>query len=230
MKPADAVFGADLRLRPLLAALHLASPALPVGGFAYSQGLEKAIEDGVVVDADTARRWIADLLTLSIARFEAPLWLRAFDAAAAGDATAFARWNDELLAARETAELRAESQQMGGSLARVFAAIGHAPPAVAPLAYPAAFAAACAALGVARDSGLAAYLWAWIENQVLVALKTIPLGQQAGQRMLFALHEAVAAAVTAAAALDDDEIGSAAVRFAVISARHESQYSRLYRS
>lgn len=230
MKPADAAFGADLRLRPLLVALHLASPALPVGGFAYSQGLEKAIEDGVVTDAASAQRWIGDMLTLSIARFEAPLWLRAFDAAAAGDAPAFARWNDELLAARETAELRAESQQMGSSLARVFSAIGHAPPAVEPLAYPAAFAAACVTLGVARDSGLAAYLWAWLENQVLVTVKTIPLGQQAGQRMLFELHAAVAAAVTAAAALGDDEIGSAAVRFAITSARHESQYSRLYRS
>ncbi|MFN7780378.1 MAG: urease accessory protein UreF [Betaproteobacteria bacterium] len=214
----------------LLPLLHLASPALPVGGFAYSQGLERAIEDGLVRDAAGAQRWIGDLLALSLARWEAPLWLRAFDAAAAGDGQAFARCNEELLAARETAELRLETQQMGASLARVFPALGLTPPANEPLVYPAAFAAACAQLGVAREDGLAAYLWSWLENQVLVAVKSVPLGQQAGQTMLYALHGAVQAAVGTAAALREDELGSAAAGFAIACARHETQYSRLYRS
>lgn len=236
MKPADppaAALGTlriEARMRPLLALLQLASPALPVGGFAYSQGLEKAIEDGLVHDAATARRWIGDLLSLALARWEAPLWLRAFDAAATGDLAALVRWNDELLAARETAELRAETQQMGASLLRALPALGVAPPALDPASFPAAFACACASLGVDREAGLAAYLWAWAENQSLVAVKSVPLGQQAGQALLFALHGPIATAVQTAAALGDDELGSATVGLALASARHETQYSRLYRS
>jgi urease accessory protein len=222
--------GREARLRSLLAAMHLASPALPVGGFAYSQGLERAIEEGLVADEAGSLRWIADLLLLSLARFEAPLWLRAFDACAAGDTAALARWNDEILAARETAELRAESQQMGASLLRLLPALGVQAPALEPIAYPAAFAAACTLLGVDREAGLSAYLWAWVENQVLVAVKSVPLGQQAGQRLLIALHGRLVRAVAIAAELPDDRLGSAAVNFALVSARHETQYSRLYRS
>ncbi len=162
MTPVDPQRGRNARLRSLLAALHLASPALPVGGFAYSQGLERAIDERIVTDEASAARWIGDLLMLSLARLEAPLWLRAFDASAAGDAARFAQLNDELLAARETAELRAESRQMGASMARLLPALGVEPPALEPIAYPAAFAAACAALDLDREAGLAAYLWEWL--------------------------------------------------------------------
>jgi urease accessory protein len=230
MKPAETDLAAATRLRPVLALLQLASPALPVGGFAYSQGLEKAIEDGLVTDAPTAERWIRDLLLLSLARLEAPLWLRAFDAQACGDGARLARWNDEALAARETAELRAETVQMGRSLLRVMPALQLAPPPLEPIAYPVAFACACAQLGIEREAALAAYLWTWVENQVLVAVKSVPLGQQAGQTLLFSLHPALAEAVQTAAALDDDALGSATTAFALTCARHELQYSRLYRS
>jgi urease accessory protein len=216
--------------RPLLALLQLASPGLPVGGFAYSQGLEKAIEDGVVHDAETARRWIEDLLRLSLARLEAPLWLRAWDACAAGDLAALSHWNEECLAARETAELRAESVQMGASLLRVMPALGITPPACAPIAFPVAFAAACAALGVEREDGLTAYLWTWAENQALVAVKSVPLGQMAGQTLLAGLHAAIESCARDASALGDDELGSATVHHSILSARHEAMYSRLYRS
>jgi urease accessory protein len=222
--------GSAVAVRRLLALLQLASPGLPVGGFAYSQGLEKAIEDGTVHDAPGARRWIEDLLTLSLARFEAPLWLRAWDAWKAGDLRAFSRWNDECLAARETAELRAETMQMGVSLVRVMPAFGIAPPACVPIAFPMAFAAACAALDIEREAGLAAYLWAWAENQVLVAVKSVPLGQMAGQKVLAELHGALDMAVRSAAACDDGALGSAGVRYAITSAQHETMYSRLYRS
>ncbi len=217
-------------LRQLLALLQLASPALPVGGFAYSQGLEQAIADGVVSDEVSAQRWIEDVVTLSLARFEAPLWLRAYDAWKEGDLPAFARWNAECLAARETAELRAESMQMGVSLARVLPALGAEAPACAPLAFPTAFAAACAALGAGRSDGLAAYLWAWAENQALVAVKSVPLGQMAGQRLLAQMHSAIDAAVRVAESTADDAMGSAAIGYAIASARHETLYSRLYRS
>lgn len=241
MQPVEPDLAAAARLRRLLLLLQLASPALPVGGFAYSQGLEKAIEDGIVHDAATAGRWIGDLLTLSLARSEAPLWLRAFDACAGGDPAALSHWNEEIVALRETAELRAETQQMGSSLLRVFPALGIAPPvfdaqtgagqpAVQPVAFPVAFACACATLGLPREEGLTVYLWAWAENQVLVAVKTVPLGQQAGQTLLHALQPVIAQAVQTAAALGDEDIGSAAVGFALACMRHETQYSRLYRS
>ena len=222
----------DARVGPrrLLALLQLASPGLPVGGFAYSQGLEKAIEDGVVRDAATAQRWIADLLALSLARFEAPLWLRAWDAWKAGDHARFEHWNEECLAARETAELRAETMQMGVSLVRVLPALGIAPPACSPIAFPMAFAAACAALDVERAAGLAAYLWTWAENQVLVAVKSVPLGQMTGQTLLAGLHVTIESCVRDACAFGDDDLGSGAIHHAVTCARHEAMYSRLYRS
>ena len=231
MKPVDPPgLDTDLRLKALLAALHLASPALPVGGFAYSQGMEMAIADGVVTDAATAQRWIEDLLLLVLARFEAPLWVRAFDAHRRADEHCLRALNAELLAARETAELRVETQQMGASLTRLFGAFGIAAPDLAPVAYPVAFAIACNALGIDREAGLAAYLWSWSENQVLAAVKTLPLGQQAGQSMLLGLHASIARAVHIATTLRDEELGSAAVAFAICSTRHESLYSRLYRS
>ncbi|HEU0200849.1 MAG TPA: urease accessory protein UreF [Burkholderiaceae bacterium] len=234
MKPTAIETGSAARLRPLIAALHLASPALPVGGFAYSQGLEKAIEDGVVIDAATAQRWIEDLLLLVVARFEAPLWLRAFDACAARDEVRLHMLNAELHAARETAELRAETRQMGASLVQLFPALGLPPwPAArgrAPITFAVAFAAACVGLQVDRETGLAAYLWAWIENQVLVAMKTVPLGQQAGQAILIALHPAVLHAVETASALGDADLGSAPVGYALASVAHETMYSRLFRS
>ena len=230
MKPTDDGIDSAARLRVLLATLQLASPALPVGGFAYSQGLEKAIEDGLVHDAASAQRWIGDLLQLVLARWEAPLFLRAHDAAAAGDAARLEQCNAELLAARETAELRAESLQMGASLQRLAPALRIAAPVLDPASFPAAFAATCAALAIERRAALTAYLWGWLENQVLVAVRSVPLGQQAGQQLLFDMHGPLGQAVATAETLGDDELGSAALGFAMIAARHETQYSRLYRS
>lgn len=230
MTSVDVGVGQSARLRPLLALLQLASPALPVGGFAYSQGLESAISEGLVHDAASAQRWIHDALLLVLARFEAPAWLRIHDAALLHDELAMQHWNEELLATRETAELRAESLQMGASMQRVYAPLNLTVPPLPEATYTAGFAIACAQLGIARLDGLAAYLWAWTENQVLVAVKTVPLGQQAGQAMLLALHSALQQAVEQAAALTDDELGTAAIGFALQSARHETQYSRLFRS
>ncbi len=217
-------------LARVLALLQLASPALPVGGYAYSQGLETAVSEGRVHDAESVRRWVGDLLTLVMARFEAPLWLRIHAASLAHDDPAVARWNRELLAARETAELRAESLQMGASMLRLYPALQLPTPSLEAPTYTAAFAVACAQLGITGEYGLAAYLWTWVENQVLVAVKSVPLGQQAGQSMLTALHADVQNAVEIASALTDDRLGSAAIGFAVVSVRHETQYSRLFRS
>lgn len=171
----------------LLRLLQLASPALPVGAYSYSQGLEWAIEDGTVFDQVSATRWIQDTLRYSAGRFEAPVWWRLYQAWAQDDLKGVARWNALLCAARETAELRAETLQMGFSLMRLLAelkAIG--PERLALLqelrsvTFATAFSCAAAEWNIPPRAALLAYLWLGAENQVLAALKAVPLGQVAG--------------------------------------------------
>ena len=212
--------------------LQLASPALPVGAYSYSQGLEAAVEAGIVRDAGSAERWISDVLEFSIARMEAPVLLRLCDAWRAGDAAAAGRWNALFLASRESAELRAESAQMGYSLARLIGELGTAarPPAWEEVSFPAAFAWAVALWNIDAHDALIAYLWAWCENQVMAAIKAVPLGQTAGQRILLTLGERIPAVAAAAGTLDDESLGNYAPGLALLSARHETQYSRIFRS
>ena len=219
---------------PLLAALHLASPALPVGGFAYSQGLEQAVEDGWVAGVEGAFIWIRDAMVLGLARQELPLWLACHRASLQGDWDAVRDLNDRMLALRETAEFRLESIQMGHSMAKLF---GQWPGGGALLAladlrwvYPAANAALAAISGVDARMGLTAYLWAWVESQALAAVKIVPLGQVDGQVLLHRLKSEIARAIAIASSLGPDEAGSGAFGLAIASSRHESQYSRLFRS
>lgn len=217
----------DLRLVRLL---QLASPALPVGAFSYSQGLEAAVEAGIVHDAASAERWIGDVFEAALAQMEAPVLLRLHAAWRDGDAAAAARWNALFLASRETAELRAETAQMGYSLARLLPELGVPAPGFEEIAFPTAFSRAAAHWGIAPAEALAAYLWAWLENQAMAALKAVPLGQTEGQKMLLALGARIPAAVSRAAALEDEELCNFAPGLALLSARHETQYSRLFRS
>ncbi|HTS83543.1 MAG TPA: urease accessory protein UreF [Usitatibacter sp.] len=214
--------------------LQLVSPALPVGAYSYSQGLEAAIESGEIRDAASARRWIGDVMELSLSGMEAPVFLRLAGAWRAGDAESVARWNEEFVASREGAELRAETLQMGYSLRRLAHELAipgaDALDAIEELAYPTAFAFAVAAWQIDDREALAAYLFAWAENQVLAALKSVPLGQTEGQRMLLAIAERIPAAVERAASLGDGELFNFAPGFALASSRHETQYSRIFRS
>ena len=224
----------DLRLVRLL---QLASPALPVGAYSYSQGIEAAVEAGIVRDAGGASEWIGDVLELSMARMEAPLVLRLHEAWGADDVQTVHAWNALLLASRESAELRAETVQMGYSLVRLLVDIGdfhsRALAALRSLEEPtfaAAFAFAAAKWKISAGAALIAYLWAWLENQVLAAVKLVPLGQTDGQRLLHAIGGRLDRFVSAAAALDDDDLGSYMPGLAILSSRHETQYSRLFRS
>jgi len=212
--------------------LQLASPALPVGAYSYSGGLEAAVEAGIVRDADSAQRWIGDVLEFSVARMEAPVLLRLCAAWAAGDVAAAARWNEFFLAGRETAELRAETAQMGYSLARLLTDLGEDGElaALGEISFPAAFAHAAARWRIEPRQALIACLWAWLENQAMAAVKAVPLGQTDAQKMLLALGERLDAIAAAAARLADDELGNFAPGLALLSARHETQYSRLFRS
>ena len=221
----------------LVRLLQLASPALPIGAYSYSQSLEWAVESGAVHDAMSARNWIGDVLELVVARGEAAFAWRLVAAAQRGDWTAFVRWNDVSRASRETAELRAESEQMGRSLVRLAldlelldASARDVLRRLEPVVVPAAYALAARGFGVPGDCALTAYVWSWLENQVLAAVKLVPLGQVAGQRLLASLGAAIPAVVANAMTIDDDGISTFAPGFAIASARHETQYTRLFRS
>jgi len=201
--------------------LQLASPTLPVGAYSYSGGLEAAAEDGVVTDAASAERWIGDVLEFSMARMEAPLLLRMMKKQ---------EWNEIFLASRETAELRAETVQMGYSLNRLFKDLGLGEVPVEEPSFPAAFAYAASRWNIDPEAALQAYLWAWLENQVMAAVKAVPLGQTDGQRILLSLGDRIEGLVKKAMQMKDDDIGNFAPGLAMLSAKHETQYSRLFRS
>jgi len=213
--------------------LQLVSPALPVGAYSYSQGLEAAIEAGIVHDAPSAQAWIGDVMALSMATFEAPVFLRLAAAWHAGDPEMAWRWNEELVASRETAELRAETLQMGHSLRTLLHELSLATSpidAFEEIAYACAFSFACQAWSIAPAEALEAYLFAWIENQALAALKAVPLGQASVQRMMLELAARVPEVVERAACIRDEDLSNLAPGLAILSSRHETQYSRIFRS
>jgi len=200
--------------------LQLASPTLPVGAYSYSQGLEAAVEAGLVHDAASAEAWIADVLEFCVARVEVPVLHLQIEAPTQAR-------NDFFLATRETAELRAETLQMGHSLAQLLAALGIQVPFTQP-AYPTSYAAAVRAWSIEPRQAIVAYLWSWLENQAMAAVKAVPLGQTAAQKMLLTLGERLAP--IAEARLEEAQWSNFAPGLAFVSARHETQYSRLFRS
>ncbi len=234
--------------------LRLASPALPVGAFSYSQGLEWAVESGTVRDEASAQQWIGSLLAGNMARFELPMlagfygvWREsagsnseAADSKAANMAAAAAeaaRLNEDYLASRETAELRAESVQMGRALRTVLVSDGELDDAVLQhieaiesLTFPNSFAFAAAHWNVELTDTLTGYVWSWLENQMTAAIKLVPLGQSAGQRMLMRLTSACVNAVETALSLPNAHWSNFSPLFAIACSRHETQYTRLFRS
>jgi urease accessory protein len=222
---------------PLLRLLQLASPGLPIGAYSYSQGLESAVEQGVVRERASAQTWLHHQLELNLARNDAALFCRLFDAWRAQDAAAAARWNNYVLATREAQELRAETLNMGNALIRVLRDAQlierDAVVALAQLdqpTYPAVFACAAHRLGSDAQTALQTYLWTWLESQVLAAVKLIPLGQTDGQRMLRDLMPVIEAVTQIALTVPDSDLCNFAPAFAIASAQHETQYSRLFRS
>ncbi|MCE1240362.1 MAG: urease accessory protein UreF [Azonexaceae bacterium] len=218
--------------------LQLASPALPVGAYTYSQGLEWAVESGLIRDEASAGRWIADLLAHGIGRYEAPLVFALMTAWTAAEPTTIRRLNDEFLASRETAELRAETAQMGFSLRRLVRdlrdaslnGVGETVETLPEVAFPVVWAGIAAAWKIDPSAALTAYLWAWAENQVMAALKAVPLGQASGQRLLAELGGRIPDIAVDALNLPESEWSNFTPAFAIACARHETQYSRLFRS
>ncbi|WIX34992.1 urease accessory UreF family protein [Salinicola sp. JS01] len=217
----------------LLGLLQLVSPALPIGAFAWSQGLESAFELGWVKDEATLGAWLDGVLEDGLTRCELPLLERLWQAWERGDRAALADWNDWLLANRETHELAEEDLRLGQSLARLLGDLGLLPEDgwLPPTpTYVTLFAWAAQRRGIALADAQLGFAWAWLENQLAAACKALPLGQTAAQRLVERLRPALAAAVTRAAALGDEDLGPALPGLALASALHETQYSRLFRS
>lgn len=206
--------------------LQLASPALPVGAYTYSQGLEWAVEAGTVKDESTALTWIGDQLEWNLGRYEAPLLARMM----AADDAALAELDAQYLASRETAELRAETLQMGHSLRRLIDDLKEQIAVSPRLTFAAVWCSLATKWNIAPADALTAWLWSWAENQTMAALKAVPLGQAAGQRILLEIGDRIPALVERALQLDEDNCSNFAPGFAIACARHETQYSRLFRS
>lgn len=218
----------------LLRLMQLVSPALPIGGYNFSQGLEYAVEAGWVRDEHSALDWIRGLARFSVGTLDAPVFLRLHAAWASRDDEAVERWSRFLIASRETAELRAEDRHLGRSLARVLTEAGIEEAREWTTRPDASFASlftlAAVRWNIGAREALCGYLWTWAENQVLAAVKATPLGQSAGQRVLEALLAEIPARVEHACGMSDDEIGSATPLHLIASAAHEVQYTRLFRS
>lgn len=217
--------------------LQLASPALPVGAYAYSQGLEWAVESGAIRDEASALQWIGDLLEWNIGRYELPLLAKMLRACAARDAEQLAQLNARYLASRETAELRAETLQMAFSLLRLLEELNAEGDSARALSgslasptFPAVWASVATAWQIEESAALNVYLWSWLENQTMAAIKAVPLGQAAGQRILLTLGQQIEITVEAARTLPESDYSNLAPGFAIACSQHETQYSRLFRS
>ena len=228
---ADALPGASL-----LQLIWLASPALPVGGFSYSEGLEAAVDRAGVTSEAAASDWLVDQLQLSLARSDLAVIARAVIAWRQGDTATVADLNAWVLQTRETSELRAQTEQMGRSLLEWLRNHHTATPAqIAACAamqptYPVAYALAVAETEAGVRDALLAFAFGWAENMTQSAIKAVPLGQSAGQRILARLAAAIPAAVEQAMQLPDADRQAFSPMLAILSAQHETQYSRLFRS
>ncbi|WP_460556826.1 urease accessory protein UreF [Comamonas piscis] len=219
--------------------MWLASPALPIGGFSYSEGLEAGVNAALVGNEAEAADWIAEQLQLSQARGDMAVLAQAMQAWQRDDRARMVALNAWVLQTRESSELRLQAEQMGRSLvawlqnrhaddAQALALVNWL--AAQDASYPLAFALAAHLAGAGPRDALLAYAFGWAENMVQAAIKSVPLGQSAGQRILARLALAIPGAADHALALGDDERQAFSPMLAILSARHEHQYSRLFRS
>ncbi|MEM7304424.1 MAG: urease accessory protein UreF [Pseudomonadota bacterium] len=216
----------------LLQLLRLCSPTLPIGAYAYSQGLESACEQDDVNNQESLYQWIEGLLAHSMQFLDIPIFSRLYDAHLNHETKEIIYWNDYLLASRETHEWLLEDTQMGNALIKLLDNLN------LPLgdidkhhcSLVTAFSLASAQWNIAKVDALNGFIWAWCENQVSIGLKLIPLGQTSGQSILSQLMPHINVAITQGLQIDDNELGASCPGAIIASMQHEDQYSRLFRS
>jgi urease accessory protein len=213
--------------------MQLISPSLPIGGYTYSQGIEWAVEADWIGSDDDLRCWLDGIMQTNMRYLELPILKRMIEAWAKHDFACLDHWNEYLVASRETLELRLEESNR----ARAFYALLKSLEAGASEYQPvlrrsqiACYSFACDRWRIEFDQAASGFLWSWLENLVLSAIKIIPLGQTAGQQVIFDLGTIIPGIVAEAKVVADDEIGASSMAVAIASARHESQYTRLFRS
>ena len=218
----------------LLRLLHLVSPSLPIGSFAYSQGLEWAVETGWITDDSSLEAWLSDLLEQALTYIDIPILVRMYDACLSGSKKRMAHWCSILLACRETSELREEEQTRGRALVALLKGIDSADIEkwhdTISSCHLGGFALTAVSWGISIREAALGYVWSWLENQVLAGVKIIPLGQTEGQRILHRLNRHISLAVDKGMKLPDQEIGASVPALAIGSSCHETQYTRLFRS
>ena len=221
---------AELALTRLL---QLISPSLPIGGYTYSQGIEWAVEAGWIKDTRDLYRWLEGLMHSSLGYVELPLLQRMLEAWARHDLDRLEQLNTILIASRETRELRLEETNRARAFCDLLQSLEPAAAdyeAILRRSQLACFSFASQRWGIDYDRAAQGLAMSWLENLVLAAVKIIPLGQTAGQQVIFELGRQIPALAAAAAAVDDDEVGASSMALAIASANHETQYTRLFRS
>ncbi|MBB5211094.1 urease accessory protein UreF [Microbulbifer hydrolyticus] len=215
----------------LLRLLQLSSASLPVGGYAFSQGLEYAIDIGWVRNIDDTRDWLSLQLLESLAQVDCPLLLRCHRALQQNDTGQLQYWNHYALACRETRELRLTDTATGNALIRLLAQLHiEQPMGRQETSFITAFAIAAHHWHLNEDATVLGLVWGWLENQVAAATKLVPLGQSQAQQLIGEIQQQVPAAIARAQQLQDSELGAGLPALAIASAKHEHQYSRLFRS
>lgn len=214
--------------------MQLSSPTLPVGAFAYSQGLESAIEMGIITDKETLAAWLKDSLIFSSKHVDLPLFKRIYECWDGGDNGTVLVWNKTLFAQRETKELRDEDHQLGLALARLLDDLGikqaKALRKEKQLCFLTLFTLAACEWNIEMEQAANGFIWSWLDNQIAAAIKLVPLGQTDGQRVLSELLPIIPQIVEQGFAVTSDEIGASLPMMAIFSSQHETQYSRLFRS
>jgi len=218
----------------LMRLLQLVSPSLPIGMYSYSQGFERAVEDGWIRNAEEAGEWISGVLENCMVYVDLPVFSRLYDAWEQQNSEAIEKWSATLLAYRETSELRAEDRQTGQALARLLVGMEFNEAAIWQRKFNTTqatmFALAAVKWQVPKEKALAGFIWSWLENQILCAVKLVPLGQVAGQKLTFELSKQIPPLLQQGLKLQDHELGGSVFGLALASSRHEMQYSRLFRS
>ena len=221
---------------PLIQLMWLASPALPIGGFSYSEGFEAAIDKGFVQDEDSACIWLLDQLHHSQARGDMAVIAQMVLAWQDNDHARLTELSQWVRATRETAELRLQTEQMGRSMLEWMMNLNLVKTEWIDLCnslvptYPLTFALALSLTDAPLEQCLQTYAFGWAENMVQAALKSVPLGQNSGQRILLALSQNISQAVARALVTTDESRQVFSPMLAILSAQHETQYSRLFRS